>query len=108
MGARSFVLPLARISATRLAAFYYGRILPRSWATRLPTKTHATKQPARRFFVPRFLRWAGNKRTFEIGSLMTALGYLFCPGPVGALKRPYRSPQHCQFAWRFCLGAQGA
>jgi cohesin complex subunit SA-1/2 len=30
------------------------------------------------------------------------------PGPPGAVKRPWRSPQQIGFAWRVCMGAQGA
>ena len=30
------------------------------------------------------------------------------PGPPGAVKRPQRFPLQIAFAWRFCMGMQGA
>jgi hypothetical protein len=40
-----------------------------------------------KLFVGRFMRWAGNKRCFEIGTLCTAVGYFFW-GQCYRFKRP--------------------
>ena len=45
-----------------------------------------------------------------VAARLPALGLIvpYCPGPAGAVQRPWRSPMWIGFRWRFCMGARGA
>ena len=45
---------------------------------------------------------------FYVTLLVVILYSTTCPGPLGALNRPWRFPPSIGFLWRFCMGAQGA